>query len=67
MARVYRSVRELSWVMGVLSLFAALLVRLVPGLVEKYGFSARGGLVLAAVLFLCVLASNEAQKSAGSS
>ncbi len=67
MARVYRSVLEVSWAVGVLSLIAACIVRLVPGLVEKYGFTARGGLVLAAVLFLCVLASGEAQKSARSS
>jgi len=67
MAKVYRSALEVSWAIGVLSLIAAFVVRLVPGFIEKYGFSARGALVLAAVLFLCVLASGEALNSARSS
>jgi hypothetical protein len=67
MAKVYRSVLGVSWVLGVISLVAALVLRIAPALIDKLRVSPHGGVMLAAVLFLCVLATGEARKSPPSS
>jgi len=59
MARIYRLVFEVCWGLGVLSLLAAIVLKLAPTLVLRLGTSARGGLLLAAVLFLCALTTRE--------
>jgi hypothetical protein len=40
---------------------------MLPNLQDKLGVSPRGGMMLAAVLFLCALASGEAMKTPPSS
>jgi hypothetical protein len=67
MSKVYRSVAEVCWVLGLISLLAAFVLKVFPILVEKFSVSPRGGLILAAVLFLGVLATGEARKTPPSS
>ena len=67
MSKVYRSVLEVCWALGVISLVVSVVLRLVPILQDKLGFSPRGGLVLALILFVCVLATGEARKTPSSS
>jgi hypothetical protein len=51
----------------VISLAGSIVLRLVPILTAKFGISSRGGLILAAVLFLCVLATGDVRKTPPSS
>jgi hypothetical protein len=67
MSKVYRTVAEVCWALGLISVVFSVLLRLVPALQAKVGAGPRGGLILAAVLFLCVLASGEAGKTPPSS
>jgi hypothetical protein len=67
MSKVYCSVLEVCWAVGLISLVAVLVLKMLPFLQDKLGVSPRGGLVLAAVLFLCVLATSEARKTPPSS
>jgi hypothetical protein len=67
MSKVYRSVLEVCWGLGLICTVAAIVVRLLPILQLKLGFSPRGCLMLAAVLFLGVLATGEARKTPPSS
>jgi hypothetical protein len=46
---------------------ASIVLKLLPILAAKIGFSPRDGIVLAAVLFLCALASGQARKTPPSS
>jgi hypothetical protein len=64
---VYNSVLKASWAVGVISLLASVVVKLVPILQAKLGVSPHGGMVTTAVLFLCVLATGEARKTPPSS
>ncbi len=68
MAGVYRGVSKVSWVLGVISLVLGLLPRLVRVWADAvdWSYSTRGALLLAAVLFLCTLATREMER-AGSS
>lgn len=63
MARIYRTVFEVCWGLGVLGLLAAIVLKLAPTLALRLGTSPRGGLALAAVLFLCALATREMGKA----
>jgi hypothetical protein len=67
MSKVYRSVLEVCWGLGLISLVAVFVLKLLPILQRKLGVTARGGLILAAVLFLCVLATGEVGKTSPSS
>jgi hypothetical protein len=67
MSKLYRSVAEVCWALGLASVVGSLVLRLVPFLEVKLGISSRGTLLLAAVLFLCVLATGEARKTPPSS
>lgn len=66
MARIYRMVFEVCWGLGVLSLLAAIVLRLAPTLALRLATSPRGGLLLAGVLFLCALTTREMSKASSS-
>ncbi len=59
MSQIYRRLGEVCWGLGILSLLAGLVFRLLELLQLTLVFSSRGGLILAGVLFLCVLATRE--------
>jgi hypothetical protein len=63
MGKVYRRVLEVSWGLGLISMVASLVLKLLPSLEKTLGVTTRGGIILAAVLFLCVLATGEARKT----
>ena len=63
MSKVYRSVLEVCWGLGLICTVASIVLRLLPILQGKLGVSPRSGLMLAAVLFLCALATGEARKT----
>jgi hypothetical protein len=67
MSKVYGKVVEVCWGLGLISLVAVIVLHLIPILQQKLLVSARGGIMLAAVLFLCVLATGEARKTPPSS
>lgn len=62
MSRIYRILLEACWGLGVLSLGVAVVLKLVPAWAEMVRGTPRGGLVLAGVLFLCVLATREMER-----
>lgn len=66
MSGFYRRVAGVCWGLGVLSLVAGLVFRVLPNLQLKTTFSPRGGLILAAVLFLCSMATRELERPASS-
>jgi hypothetical protein len=55
------------WAVGVISLLGSVVLKLLPISPAKLGVSSHGGMILAAVLFLCVLATGEARKTPPSS
>ena len=57
MARVYRIVVKACWGLGVLSLVIGVAIKLFPCWTASLEASPRGGLVTAATLFLCALAT----------
>ena len=57
MARVYRIVVKACWGLGVLSLVIGVAIKLFPCWAARLDTSPRGGLVMAATLFLCALAT----------
>jgi hypothetical protein len=59
MARVSRILFALCWGLGFLSLVLAVVLRLVPHWVARLSTTPRGGLIFAATLFLCALATRE--------
>lgn len=67
MSKVYGTVLEVCWALGLISLVAVFVLKLVPSLAAKVGMSPYGGAILAAALFLCVLATGEARKTPPSS
>jgi len=64
MARIYRILFQACWGLGILSLLAGALLKLMPAWADRLATSPRGGLALAAVLFLCALATREMSKTA---
>jgi hypothetical protein len=62
MSKVYRTVLEVCWGLGVICTVAVIVLKLLPILQNKLNVSPRSGLILAAVLFLCVLATGEVRK-----
>jgi hypothetical protein len=67
MGKVYRYVLGISWGLGVICLVATLVLKLLPSLERALGVTTRGGIILAAVLFLCALATGEAGRTPPSS
>ena len=64
MARIYRTLFQACWGLGILSLWAGTMLKALPALAYRLGTSPRGGLALAAVLFLGALATREMGKTA---
>ncbi|MDA2914179.1 hypothetical protein MYX77_09530 [Acidobacteriia bacterium AH_259_A11_L15] len=62
MSRIYRILVESCWGLGVLSTLVAVALKLVPTWAEMVRTTPRGGLVLAGVLFLCVLATRKMER-----
>ena len=67
MSKAYRSVLEVCWGLGLISVLVCIVLKMLPNSQDKLGVSPRGGMMLAAVLFLCALASGEAMKTPPSS
>jgi uncharacterized membrane protein YgdD (TMEM256/DUF423 family) len=67
MGKVYRTVLGVSWGLGVICIVASLVLKLLPSLEIKLDVTPRGGIVMAAVLFLCALATGEAGRTPPSS
>jgi hypothetical protein len=67
MSKIYRNVLEVCWGLGLISVVVCVVLKVFSNLQGKLGVSPRGGLILAAVLFLCVLATGEASKTPPSS
>ena len=63
MSKVYRTVLAVCWGLGVICTVAVIVLKVLPILQDKLSLSPRSGLILAAVLFLCVLATGEARKT----
>jgi len=64
MTRICRFLFQACWGLGILSLLAGVVLKVVPAWADRWGTSPRGGLALAAVLFLCALATREMGKTA---
>jgi uncharacterized membrane protein YgdD (TMEM256/DUF423 family) len=63
MSKIRSMVNGVSWFLGVICVAASLVLRLLALGHIIIAVSPRGGLVLAAVLFLCTLATGEAGKA----
>lgn len=63
MAQIYRIVSKSSWVLGLLSILAAAVVRLFL-LTDKVHIESRSFLILACTFFLCALATQAVERSA---
>ena len=63
MRKLYRAIFVASWLLGVVCLVAAVVLRFMPTVETKFDISARGGIVLAMALFLCALASKEMEQA----
>ena len=60
MSKIHSIVHEISWQLGVICVLASAVLKILP---TKLPVTPRGSLVLAAVLFLCALATGEARKT----
>jgi hypothetical protein len=67
MGKVYRTVLGVSWGLGVICLVGSLVLKLMPSLERSLAITTRGGITLAAVFFLCALASGEVGRTPPSS
>ncbi len=67
MCKVYHWVLGVSWALGVICMVASIVLKLLPNLERALGVTTRGGILLAAVLFLCTLATGEAGRTPPSS
>jgi len=63
MSKVYRTVLEVCWALGVVSLVVSLVVRLLVFFHVKPVISPYSGMLLTAACFLGVLATGEARKT----
>ena len=63
MSKVYSIVLGLAWGIGVICTAAVIVLKLLPILQDKLNLSPRSGVIMAAVLFLCVLATGEVRKT----
>ncbi len=67
MARVYRVISGLTWALGLVGLVASVGVKFAGSLAERFNVSARGGLICAATLFLCALATGQMERGESAS
>ena len=63
MRKLYHAIFVASWLLGILSLLAAIVLRFIPATGARFDVSARGGIFVAMALFLCALASREMGRS----
>jgi hypothetical protein len=56
MAAIYPILVRIYWALGLLSLLAAVVLKLIPSLIDKLRVSPRGSLEFAVALFLCAIA-----------
>jgi hypothetical protein len=61
MRKLSHAIRSASWLLGVLALLAAVVLKLAPSLESRFNVSARGGIIISIALFLCALASREVE------
>jgi hypothetical protein len=57
MARFYRSLMEVSWALGYLSVIFALILKYDAVLATRFNLTARGALIFGGVLFLAAVAT----------
>jgi hypothetical protein len=62
MTQIYRIVFQLSWALGLLSILAAVVIKLF-GLSARLSIAPHIGFVVASALFLCALATREMQRT----
>ncbi len=62
MTQIYRIVFQLCWVLGLLSILAAVVIKLF-GLSARLSIAPHTGFVVASALFLCALATREMQRT----
>jgi hypothetical protein len=67
MSNFYYGLLDVCWGLGLICMVAGVAMRLLPSLQSKLGVSAHGALGLAAVLFLCALATGEVKRTPASS
>lgn len=65
MTQIYRIVFQLSWALGLLSILAAVMIKLF-GLSARLSIAPHTGFVVASALFLCALATREMQRAQSS-
>ena len=63
MTRLVKWVGDIAYWLGLIGLVVSVLLRIVPALGERLAVAPRGGMILAACLFLCALASREMAKA----
>jgi hypothetical protein len=66
MAAIYPILIRISWALGLLSLLAAVVLKLIPSLIDKLRVSPRGGLEFAVALFLCAIATQYIERAKSS-
>jgi hypothetical protein len=64
MTRIYSTVANVSWWLGLLSLIWAVIVRVAPQFAGRMHTTSRGWLIGAGAVFLCSIASREMERSA---
>ena len=57
MARLYRSLMEVCWLLGVICMLLGVVLKFAPVLMHRFNIEPRGALIMAAVLFLCASAT----------
>jgi hypothetical protein len=57
MARIYRSFMEVCWLLGVVCMVMAVVMKFVPYIASRVSTDSRGMLIFAGVLFLCSVAT----------
>jgi hypothetical protein len=65
MTQIYRILFQLSWGLGLLSILAAVVIKLFQ-LSERTNIAPRTGFVVASAFFLCALATREMQRAQSS-
>ena len=63
MVRVYRILVGTCWGLGLISLVAAVALKLQPAWAEMLNVAPRGALIFASALFLCALSTQEMQRT----
>ena len=62
MSMFYRSLVKVCWGLGLISMVAGIVLKLLPMLQDKLGVASHHGMTLAAVLFLGALATGEVRR-----